>query len=32
MNDVYRWPRVWVLALTLLTLISGIIIFGWSQL
>jgi len=25
-NDFYRWPRLWVLSLTLLALIAGLII------
>ena len=28
MNDFYRWPRLWILALTLLALIACIILIG----
>jgi hypothetical protein len=28
MTDFYRWPRRWVLALTLLAVIIGVIIFA----
>jgi hypothetical protein len=28
MNDFYRWPRRWVLSLTLLGVIIGLIIFA----
>ena len=28
MNDFYRWPRLWVLSLTLLALIAGLVVLG----
>jgi hypothetical protein len=28
LNDFYRWPRRWVLALTLLAVIAGVIVLS----